>query len=323
MRRRLSPRRGGRSGTENTMNRRCRSSLVGLARLRRLVGFLVVASAMVGHPAMAQVGGLPPEMEHVGVREHLDGQLPLNRRFVDQDGKSVTLADVIDGKRPVVLQFAYHTCPVTCSMVTRNIATALKSIPWTLGKEYVALTISIDPDESAEKMANKRASILSEYGRASDGWTFLRGDQASIAAVAAAAGFEFQYDDRQKQWAHPSLAMVVKPDGKMARYLYGFDFAPSEVRLALLEASEGRSISTLEQIILYCYHYDPQGGKYVLVAQRIMQIGGGVVASVLACVLAALWARELRKARNPASLAKTASASSLNPGAPVLPGSHA
>jgi hypothetical protein len=147
-------------------------------------------------------------------------------------------------------------------------------------------------------MAKKRASILGEYGKSKEGWTFLAGDEKAIAQVADAAGFGYQYDERQKQWAHPSVAMIVKPDGRMARYLYGFEFPSADLRLGLLEASEGRSISTVEQIILYCYHYDPQGGKYVLVARRVMQVGGGAVAIVLFSVLGLFWTRELVKHRS-------------------------
>ena len=190
-------------------------------------------------------------------------------------------------------------------MVLNAEANGLRGIGWTVGKEFEVVTISIDPEESLEKTAAKRASILAEYGasRGHDGkgWHFLVGDKASIAAVADAAGFEFQYDAEQKQWGHPSVVMIAKPDGHMARYLYGLEFLPNDLKLGLLEASEGRSISTVEQIILYCYHYDPQGGKYVLVARRVMQVGGGAVAVVLFGFLGLFWGRELRKRRRPRS----------------------
>jgi protein SCO1/2 len=247
--------------------------------------------------ARAQIAAMPPELEKVGVTEHLDGQLPLDLEFRDHTGKTMKLRDAFDGKKPVVLTFAYHTCPVVCSMIAMNLAKTMKEISWTLGEEFTALTISIDPNETLENTAKKRASVLAEYGRANVGWTFLVGSEKNIAAVADAAGFKFQYDPDQKQWAHTSLVMVVKPDGKMARYLYGFEAPPADLKLALMEASEGRSISTIEQIILYCYHYDPKGGRYVIVARRVMQVGGGAVAIVLFGILGILWARELRKAK--------------------------
>jgi protein SCO1/2 len=261
----------------------------------------------------AQIAQTPRELEHVGVREHLDGPLPLDAPFRDHTGKPVRLGELFDGRRPVVLQFAYHTCPVVCSMITNNLAAGLKGVPWTIGKEFDVITISIDPNESLERTANKRKSILAGYGRPETeatgprGWHFLVGDEKSITAVAAAAGFEYQYDERQKQWGHPSVVFVVKPNGHMARYLYGLEFPSSDLRLGLLEASEGRHITTVEQIILFCYHYDPQGGKYVLVAQRVMQVGGAAIAIVLFTFLGMLWLREFRnKRREPAGEARAA-----------------
>jgi protein SCO1/2 len=277
-------------------------------RLARAVAMLCVVAAAFVCPrlprAHAQIAGMPPELAHVGVSEHLDGPLPLDAPFRDHTGKAVKLRDYYDGKRPVVLTFAYHSCPVLCGMVLNSLAAGLRGIGWNVGKEYDVVTISIDPDETLEKTAAKRASILHEYGAArghdGKGWHFLVADPAhkdSIAKVAAAAGFEYQYDADQKQWGHPSVVMITKPDGRMARYLYGLEFPPNDLKIGLLEASEGRSISTIEQIILYCYHYDPQGGKYVLVARRVMQVGGAAVAIVLFGFLGLYWGRELRKSK--------------------------
>lgn len=274
-------------------------------RLARLVVAVlcVLGAVVVGGPAQAQIAGTPPELQHVGVTEHLDGALPLDTAFRDHTGKAVKLGDYFDGKRPVVLTFAYHTCPVLCGMVLNNLAQGLKGVPWTVGEKFDVVTISIDPNETLENTAAKRTSILHEYGRVpvddAAGWHFLVGDEKAIADVAAAAGFEYQYDERQRQWGHPSVVMIAKPDGRMARYLYGLEFGPNDLRLGLFEASQGRSISTIEQIVLFCYHYDPQGGKYVLVARRVMQLGGGLVAIVLFGVLGVLWARELRKDKKP------------------------
>lgn len=273
-------------------------------QVRRLaLACALLAGGLVAAPgtASAQIAQTPPELEHVGVREHLDEPLPLATKLRDHTGKSVELGSFFDGKRPVVLTFAYHSCPVVCSMILDNEAQGLKGVGWTLGQEYDAITISIDPNETLEKTAAKRRSILGSYGRSQTGWHFLVGDEPAIRAITSAAGFEAQYDPDQKQWAHPSVVMVVTPDGKMARYLYGLEFSPSDLKLALLEASQGRSISTIEQIILYCYHYDPKGGKYVLVARRVMQVGGGAVAVVLFGILGTFWAREIRRARRAAS----------------------
>jgi protein SCO1/2 len=287
--------------TTLTSRRRRQGPLARLVVVVCAVVALVVGRSSV---AQAQISAMPRELEHVGVREHLDGPLPLDAQFRDHTGKPVKLGDYFDGKRPVVLTFAYHSCPVLCSMVLNATASGLRGIGWTVGKEFDVVTISIDPDESLEKTAAKRASILKEYGASrghdGNGWHFLvarPGDKEQIARVAAAAGFEYQYDADQKNWGHPSLVMLAKPDGKMARYLYGLEFPANDLKLGLLEASEGRSISTVEQLILYCYHYDPQGGKYVLVAQRVMRVGAGGVAVVLFGFLGLFWGRELRKSK--------------------------
>jgi protein SCO1/2 len=265
------------------------------------VAFVALLVIFAPRTASAQIASTPPILAHVGVNEHLNGPLPLDTEFRDHTGKTVKLGDFFDGKRPVVLNFAYHTCPVLCSMVLSATATGLRDISWTVGKEFEVITISIDPDETLEKTAAKRASILSEYGAGhphdGKGWHFLIGSKESIAKVADAAGFEFQYDPEIKQWGHPSALMIVKPDGHMARYLYGLEFHAPDLKLGLLEASQGRSISTVEQIILFCYHYDPQGGKYVVVATRVMQVGGGAVGLALAIFLGLFWGRELVKSR--------------------------
>ncbi len=274
-----------------------------IRRIALLLAIVVFGMLGISMDARAQIAAMPPEMERVGVDEHLDGQLPLDTELRDHTGKLVKLGDLFDGKRPVVLTFAYHTCPVVCSMIASNLARTMKELSWTLGEQFTAITISIDPNETLENTAKKRTSVLAEYGRSGakvqGGWHFLvapsPGDEKAIARVADAAGFKFQYDPDQKQWAHASLVMVAKPNGRMARYLYGFEASPADLKLALFEASEGRSISTVEQIILYCYHYDPKGGRYVLVAQRVMQVGGGAVAIVLLAVLGTFWWRELRK----------------------------
>lgn len=263
---------------------------------------LVVFLAGLERRASAQISSMPKQLEHVGVTEHLDGQLPLDTPFRDHTGKPVKLGDFFDNKRPTVLIFSYHSCPMLCGMVLNNATEGLKGISWTVGREFDVVDISIDPEETLEHTANKRTSIIAEYGRAGSdsGWHFLvanPGDKAAIAKVAAAAGFEYEYDPEIKQWGHPSLVMITKPDGRMARYLYGLEFSSPDLKLGLLEASAGRSISTVEQIILYCYHYDPQGGKYVLVAQRVMQVGGGAVGIVLFGFLGLFWLRELRKSK--------------------------
>ena len=255
-------------------------------------------------PGYGQGGGadqgtpiVPPGLEDVGVIEHLDGKVPMDAQFRDQTGKAVRFGDLFDGKRPVVLTLAYHSCPTVCSMVLSQTVESLKQVGWTVGKEYDAITLSFDPRETMERTAAKRAGILSQYARpeAATGWHFLIGDDTNIHRITDAVGFKYHYVEHEQQYAHPTVIMILKPNGEVARYLYGLEYNPIDVRLGLLEASNGKSISTIEKVILYCYHYDPQGGKYVLIANRVMQIGGGITGLALIAFLALMWTRDRKR----------------------------
>ncbi len=281
-----------------------------LYRHLRLVAFAccLIMSMMgmgmgMGGAARAQVAVMPAELEEVDVVEHLDKPLPKDAVFRDHTGKVVRLGDYFDGKRPVAFTLAYHTCKVVCSMVLGATVESIKGIPWTLGKEYRGLTISIDPRDTPAAAAKKRRQMLGLYAR--DGidansvgsWDFLVGDAANIAKVTKAVGFKYRYDERNDQYAHPAAMMMLKPDGQMARYLYGLTFDPKDVRLGLLEASQGRSISTIEKVILYCYMYDPIGAKYVIVAQNVMKIGGVITVIAISSFLGLMWSREKKRRR--------------------------
>jgi protein SCO1 len=241
----------------------------------------------------------PAQIEHVAVKEHLDSPLPLGTPFTDTEGKAITLGELFNKQKPRVLVFAYHSCPQQCSMVLRAVTKGLSSLSWSVGKEYDLIVISIDPKdgegEGLLRSKAKRALFLAEYKRpeAADGTHFLQGTKESIDAVTRAVGFEFEFD--RGQYNHPSVIMLTKQNGDLARYLYGLEYVPNDLKLGLLEASEGRSITTVEQFMIYCFTYDPKGAKYVLVAWRVMRIGGAVAALLLASFLALLWRRELRK----------------------------
>lgn len=250
-----------------------------------------------------------PGLEEVDVDEQLDEQLPLDLTFTDHTGTQVRLGDYFEGDRPVLLTFNYYTCPVVCSMILEATANTVAEMPWTAGDEYEIVTISIDPRDTPELAAKKREEILRKYGRARDGvdpvemakaegrWHFLVGDPDNIEAAADAAGVRYFYNEAQEQYAHPAVITLLTPDGKFARYLYGLQFNPQDVRLALLEASKGRSISTTEKVILYCYRYDAEASSYVLFGWRVMQIGAGLLATIFGVILFVLWRREVRKRR--------------------------
>jgi len=259
------------------------------------------------HSGAGIPGGIPPEVADVGVKEHLNEKLPLDARVTDHTGHEGPLGEYFTGKKPVVFFFAYYTCPVVCSLILDDAMKSLNDVSWTLGRDYDMVVISINPRETTERAAGKRQALLNSYVRASqdpsvgNGLHVLTADKPTIERLTKAAGFGYVYDADQDQFAHPSLMMITKPDGELARYLYGLEFPPNDVKLGLFEASEGRSINTVEQIILYCYHYDPKGGKYVLVATRVMQVGAGFTALILGSVLAVFWLKERKKWRRAAS----------------------
>ncbi len=237
-----------------------------------------------------------PGLDRVGVDEHLDEPLPLDTEFTDSDGKTVRLGDFFDGERPVLLTFSYHSCPTLCSMVLDATVNAAKEQDWTVGDEYVAVNVSIDPRDTPAKAAEKRREILGKYGRRDGGeWHFLVGSAEASAAVARAAGFRYFYDERVQQYAHPATLMLLTPQGKLARYLYGLRFEPNDVRFGLLEAAQGKSITTTEQILLYCYTYDPDEQSYVPVAMNIMKLGGALTVLILGSFLFLFWRRERRR----------------------------
>ena len=251
----------------------------------------------------------PPELEGVDVVEHLGAALPRAAAFRDSDGKAVKLGDYFDGKRPTLFVFAYHTCPMLCSLVLDATIRSLNAIAWTVGEQFDVVSISIDPKDTPETATRKRAQVVGTYARAHGdpkGFHFLVGAEDQIRLVTEAVGFKYRYDVRQKQYAHPAAIYLLTPEGALARYLYGIQYPPGDIRLGLLEASEGRSISTTDRVLLFCYHYDPQGKKYALVAMNVMRLGGAVTLVLLGGLLAIMWLRERRKTRRDRATAASA-----------------
>ena len=253
--------------------------------------------------------GTPVELQQIGVDEHLRAQVPLDAVFRDHSGRRVRLSDVLNGTKPVLLNLAYYSCPMLCSLVQDAIVKSIKQIPWGVGDQYDVITISIDPHDTPRDAAKTRQRILAKYDRpeARTGWHFLVGDETNIRAVAQAVGFRYFYDARQRQFGHPAAVAMLTPRGRIARYLYGLEFTPNDMRLGLFEASEGRSINTVEQIILYCYHYDPQGSKYVLVAAKVMKLSGVLTLGFLLTFVGVLWWRFERRRRLDSQVAAAAS----------------
>lgn len=276
------------------------STLRPLAGYARMVALAVAVFALVcgTWSTPAQASGVARQvMQHINVDEKLDAPLPLDSQFLDQDGRAVRLGEYFGGKRPVLLILAYHSCPVLCSMVQSAAATALRDVKWSVGNQYDVVVLSIDPHDTPQRAMEKRAALMANYARpgSESGFHFLVGSKPEIDRVADSIGFKYEYDAEQQQYGHPAVIMFVKPSGHMARYLYGLEFNPNDVRIALMEAANERSISTLERVVLYCYHYDPQDGKYVVMATRVMQLGGAITVLILGCFLVLMWLIERKR----------------------------
>lgn len=258
---------------------------------------LALSGALAPSVARAQLNVSPPELTGVGVDEHLDRSLPMDAIFTDHNGRQVRLGDYFDGRRPVMLNIVYHRCPMLCGMVLNATLQVLREQSWSVGQQFTALTVSIDPRDTTEVASQKRQRVLAAYNRptAASGWNFLTGSPDSVRRLTEAAGFRYRYDARQDQYAHPAVLMLVTPNGHMARYLYGIHFQLNDVRLGLLEASQGRSVTTVERLIMYCYHYDPQGQRYAIMAQNVMRLGGVITVLLLGGLITGLRLRERKR----------------------------
>jgi protein SCO1/2 len=224
---------------------------------------------------------LPRALREIGFDQNLDQRVPLDIAFVDEAGAAVRL-DQYFGKRPVVMVFAYYECPMLCTLVVNGLAGALKVTSLEPGKDFDVVVVSFDPRDTPAAARAKKATFLDRYGRAksTEGVHFLTGEQASIQRLTKAAGFRYVWDDETKQFAHPSGIIVLTPDGRLARYLFGIEYGPRDLRFGIVEASDGKVGNPADALLLYCYHYDPMTGKYGLVIMRVLRLTG--IATVLA-----------------------------------------
>ena len=224
--------------------------------------------------AFAQPASLrPPVLKDVGIDQLLNNQVPLDLTFQDETGKTVRLADYF-GDKPVVLSLVYYDCPQLCTQVLTGLLGALKTLPMTPGKDFIALTVSFDPKEKSDLAAGKKKEYIERLGKpeAAAGWHFLTGEDSQIQALTRSVGFRYVWDPVTSQYAHASGIMVLTPGGKVSRYFYGIEYAPRDLRFGLLDASSGKIGSLADQIILYCYQYDPTRGTYSLVLMRVLRI---------------------------------------------------
>lgn len=228
----------------------------------------------------------PPGLKNVGIEQHLNEQIPPQLIFRDETGKAVRLADYF-GKRPMILNLVYYQCPMLCGEVLSGLTSAMRVLKFDVGTEYDVLTVSIDPKETPEMATAKKAEFLKRYGRAgaANGWHFLTGPPESIEALARVAGFQYEYDTKTGQFAHATAIMVLTPQGKIAQYYYGVEFAPKDLRLGLVQASEGKIGTVVDEVLLYCYHYNPDTGKYGAIISRVLKLAAGATILMLGTFL--------------------------------------
>jgi protein SCO1/2 len=226
-------------------------------------------------------------LKQVNIEQRLNGQVPLDLKFRDESGREVRLGEYFARGRPVVLTLVYYECPMLCNQVLNGAVGAFQGLSFTAGREYEAVTVSFDPREGPELAARKKETYVRRYRRegAEAGWHFLTGDKASIDALASAVGFRYAWDEESKQFAHASALMVATPQGRLSHYLYGIDYAPKDLRLALVEASEGRIGSPVDALLLFCYHYDPASGRFAPVMNVLRAAGVLTVLGVVALLL--------------------------------------
>ena len=247
-------------------------------------------------PSTPPASSKPKVLDDVGIDQQLGGQLPLDLAFRDETGRDVRIGDYFRD-RPVILALVYYDCPMLCHEVLTGLTRSFEQLNFSVGKEFEVVTVSFDARETPQMAVREKNNYINWYKRegAAEGWHFLTGDQPSIDRLTQAVGFKYAYDEQTKQFAHASGVMVLTPQGKLARYFYGVEYQPKDMRLGLVEASENRIGSAVDQILLYCYHYDPTTGKYGPVVMNMLRVAG--VFTLLAIGLLFVFMRKRNIAR--------------------------
>jgi protein SCO1/2 len=279
--------------------------------------FVALALVLVCAPVFAQVSGygdkatgentgdqLPQTLQKVQVTQHLNGQLPLDAQFIDDTGARVTLAKYFDGKHPALVTTVYYNCPMLCSEEMDGVVSALLMVHLVPGKDFQIVVVSIDPSETPELAAKKKAFYVKRYGHpeTADGWHFLTGQKPAIDAMTQAIGFGYTRvpgpDGKLDQFAHASAIEIATPQGRLAQYYLGVEYSPKDVLLGLIDASDNKIGSPVANILTYCYHYDPTSNKHSLVVARVVQLGGMVTVAGLGSFMFLMFRRDLKLGRD-------------------------
>jgi protein SCO1/2 len=277
--------------------------------------FAFSASAQMGQPRgnspmyssrpyePSSTTGLPSALKDIGIDQKLNGQLPLDLVFLNENGEQVKLGDYF-GKKPVVISLVYYECPMLCNQVLNGMISSFKVMAFAPGQEFDVVTVSFDSRETPAQAAAKKKTYVgylpeAKRAGANAGWHFLTGDDKNIHALTDAIGFRFRFDEATNQFAHASAIYVATPQGRLARYFYGIEYAPRDVRLGLIEAAENKIGSPVDQLLLYCYHYDPATGKYGAAVINLIRLGGVLTLVAVAGLFLFMRRRNARRMHSP------------------------
>ncbi len=259
--------------------------------------------AQPGQPAPAQQSkmqdgnlrtALPEALKDVGIEQKLDARLPLEAEFRDEAGRTVPLSTFFHSKKPVILAPVYYRCPMLCTQILAGMESSLRAVSFDAGRDFEVVAFSFDPKDTPADAASKRDMYVKRYGRpnTANGWHFLTGDEANIRALTDALGFHYKYDPKTDQFAHASAIMIATPEGRLSKYFYGVEYAPRDVRLGLVEASQNKIGNPVDQILLFCFHYDPVTGKYGAVVMNMVRFAGAAFVLIAGTFLLFVLRRE-------------------------------
>jgi protein SCO1 len=265
--------------------------------------------AQPGQPAPAQPSAmrdssskpapLPAGLRGVNIEQRLNQQVPLDLVFRDEFGRSLPLSTYFSGNKPVLLALVYYNCPMLCTLILNGVESSLKAVSLDPGRDFEVVAVSFDPRDTPEIAARKKANYLQRYRRpnTANGWHFLTGSESSIKALTEAVGYQYKFDPATGQFAHASAIMILTPQGKLSRYFYGVEYAPRDVRLGLVEASQNKIGTPVDQVLLFCYHYDPGSGKYGAIAMNMVRLAGAAFVLICGVFLFVSWRHDWQRDR--------------------------
>ncbi len=255
-------------------------------------------SSYSGQPDLGTSDAAPDDLKGVSIDEQLGKKIPLDLSFVNQNNEVTTLGAMLADNKPLILSPVYFSCTTLCNHHLNGLVAGLKEMDWKVGDNFKAVAISFDPREDADLAAGKRESYIAEYGRPISGseWEFLTGDEKNVKALMSALGFNYKFNEEANEWVHASAAILISPDGTITRYLPGIVFSGKDIKLAVTEAANGTVGSFLDQMILYCFKFNPHLSRYTLYAFNLMKVAGAMTVVVLMVWLLPVWIRARKHA---------------------------